>query len=78
MNNISIPKSEALKFYGDLRTFRNDIDALIAYGFIRQVVAGYNTRTVNIYGFSSKWKLYGTEEFSIPEKDKRYIPKKRI
>lgn len=77
MNNISIPKKEALRFYGDLRTFRDDIDALIAYGFIRQVASGYNTRTANIYGFSSNWKSYGTAEFCIPEKDKRYIPKKK-
>lgn len=26
----------------------------------------------NKYGFSDKWKLYGTDNFYIPEEDKRY------
>jgi len=75
-NNISIPKSEALTIYGDLRTFRKDIDILIKNGFIKQIASGYNTRTANIYGFSALWKSYEKENFNIPEKDKRYIPKK--
>lgn len=74
-NDISIPKSEALTLYGDLRTFRKDIDKLIENGFIKQVASGFNTRTVNIYGFSEQWKYYGKEDFRIPEVDKRYIPK---
>ena len=74
-DDISIPKSEALKLYGDLRTFRKDIDALIEHGFIYQKECGFNTRTVNIYGFSEKWKYYGTEKFNITEREKRYIPK---
>lgn len=74
-DDISIPKSEALKLYGDLRTFRKDIDALIEHGFIYQKECGFNTRTVNIYGFSEKWKYYGTDKFNITESEKRYIPK---
>lgn len=73
-NNISIPKSEALTLYGDLRTFRDDLDILIEHGFVRQVVSGYNTRTANIYGFSPLWKKYGEEDFIIPIQDKRYVP----
>lgn len=73
-NDISIPKKEAITLYGDLRTFRADIDELIEKGFIKQVEAGFNTRTANIYGFSSLWKEYGKEGFKIPENDKRYIP----
>lgn len=73
-DNISIPKSEAVTLYGDLRTFRNDLDTLISNGFIKQTASGYNTRTVNLYGFSSLWKKYGEENFDIPVKDKRYIP----
>ena len=76
VDDISIPKSEASTLYGDLKTFRNDIDVLIDTGFIRQIKSGWNTRTANIYGFSDKWKLYGTDKFIIPENDKRYIPKK--
>lgn len=26
----------------------------------------------SIYGFSDKWKDYGTDKFYIPDKDKRY------
>ena len=78
VNDISIPKKEALLLYGDLKTFRKDIDVLIEKGFIKQVESGWNTRTVNIYGFSDKWKLYGTDKFIIPETDKRYIPKKIV
>ena len=52
------------------------MDALIELGFIRQLVSGWNTRTINIYGFSGKWKLYGTAEFKIENKDRRYKPKK--
>lgn len=73
-DNISIPKSEALTLYGDLRTFRDDLDTLINNGFIKQTASGYNTRTVNLYGFSSLWKKYGEENFDIPISDKRYIP----
>ena len=76
VNNISIPKSEASTLYGDLSTFRKDIDVLIDTGFIRQIESGWNTRTANIYVFSDKWKLYGSENFCIPETDKRYKPKK--
>ena len=76
VNNISMPKKEAKTLYGDLKTFRKDIDVLIEKGFIKQIKSGWNTRTANIYGFSDKWKLYGTDKFIIPESDKRYIPKK--
>ncbi len=72
--DISIPKKEASLLYGDLKTFRKDLDELISKGFIKQVVSGWNTRTANIYGFSDKWKHYGTEGFKIPDTDRRYIP----
>lgn len=75
-NDISIPKKEASKLYGDLRTFRKDIDELIEKGFIKQVIAGFNTRTANIYGFSDLWKNYGEKNFNIPLNNKRYIPKR--
>lgn len=74
-DNISMPKSEAIEKYGDLRTFRKDIDTLIEHGFIYQKVAGFNTRTANIYAFSDKWKDFGTDKFNITTNEKRYIPK---
>lgn len=71
-DNISIPTSEANKIYGDLRTFRKDIDELIEHGFIRQIVSGVPTMSANIYGFSDEWKRYGTEYFRIEDSDRRY------
>jgi len=59
-----------------MRAFRTDMDKLIELGFIKQIISGWNTRTINIYGFSGKWKEYGTEYFKIEDKDRRYKPKK--
>ena len=70
-DDISIPKSEAQTMYGAMRSFRVDIDALISHGFIRLVQSGFNTRTVNIYGFSDRWKRYGKPDFEIPIKEQR-------
>ena len=71
VNNISMPHSEYSKLYGDKTTFWKDIDMLIANGFIKVVEHGYFARAPNIYGFSSRWKGYGTEEFNIPINEKR-------
>lgn len=76
-NNISIPTSEAKTFYGDLRTFRKDIDKLIANGFIRQIISGVPTLNASIFGFSDNWKYYDTDKFYIPKEDRRYIPKRK-
>ena len=76
-DDISFTSTEAKKVYGDLRTFRADVDALINAGFIKQIISGVPTMSANIYGFSDKWKDYGTENFFIPERDKRYTRKNR-
>ena len=70
-NDISIPKAEAQKLYGDLRTFRADLDALIDHGFMKLVHSGYTTREPNIYGFSARWQDYGKPGFAIPKIEKR-------
>lgn len=76
-DDISVPRSEASKLYDEnMRGFRDDIDKLIEFGFIRMVFWGYNTRTVNIYGFSGMWKNYGTDKFKIEEGDRRQKRKK--
>ena len=62
-NEIVMTATESKEQYGDLRTFRADIDILIERGFIKQT-------------FSDKWKLYGTDNFYIPEEDKRYKKKR--
>lgn len=71
-NDISIPTSEAKKLYGNLDTFRKDMDTLIDFGFIKQIVSGVPTMSVSIYGFSHRWKDYGTDNFFIPNEDRRY------
>ena len=71
-NNISIPTSEAKTLYGNLDTFRKDMDTLIEYGFIKQIASGVPTMSVSIYGFSYRWKDYGTDRFFIPNEDRRY------
>ena len=71
-DNISMPTSEAKRYYGDLRTFRKDIDKLIDLGFIKQVVSGVPTMSVSIYGFSDNWKYYDTDNFHVPNEDRRY------
>ena len=53
---IKFPKSEFMKIYGDDRTFRKDLKALIENGFIHLVESGRPTRTPNLYGFSERWK----------------------
>lgn len=76
-NDISIPTSEAKEKYGNLNTFRKDMDTLIDYGFIKQIVSGVPTMSVSIYGFSYRWKDYGTERFFIPNEDRRYKRKSK-
>lgn len=76
-NDISIPTSEAKTLYGNLDTFRKDIDTLIDYGFIKQMASGVPTTSVSIYVFSHKWKYYGTDNFFIPNEDRRYKRKSK-
>lgn len=74
-DNISIPTTEVKTLYGDTRTFRHDMDKLIEYGFIRQVVSGVPTMNASIYGFIDNWKYYNTDKFYIPDTYKRYTRK---
>lgn len=70
-DNISMPAAEAKKLYSNLCTFRADIDQLIECGFINLVESGWTTRTVNIYGFSDRWKKYGQPNYEVPHQFKR-------
>lgn len=71
LTDISMPKSEAEGLYGDLRTFRKDMDVLIGHGFLKCMRSGFNTREVSIYGFSDRWKDFGTPGFAIPKDELR-------
>lgn len=70
-NDISFTTNEGKTLYGDLRTFRSDMDALIEVGLLDLIASGWNTRSPNIYGFSDRWKHYGEEGYSVPESVKR-------
>lgn len=70
-NDISFPKSEWSLIYGTPSSYYQDIDKLIALGFIRVVLYQGYLRKPTIYGFSTMWKLYGKEGFFIKESEKR-------
>lgn len=53
------------------------MDILINLEFIKQVMSGVHRMEASIYGFSDKWKDYGTGKFYIPESDKRYKKKSK-
>jgi hypothetical protein len=70
-DDISFPKSEWVQYYKTQQMFAKDIDALIDAGLIRVVKYQGNLRKPTIYGFSDKWKQFGTKGFKIEERDKR-------
>jgi len=70
-NNITLPKNEWSKLYKTPSSYYQDIDELIALGFIRVVTYRGYLRQATIYGFSTMWKLFGKEGFFIKEIEKR-------
>ena len=61
-DDISYTKAEAMKHYGDYRTFQADMESLKEHGFIRLISSGYRLRTCNIYGFDDGWLCWGQEK----------------
>lgn len=61
---------KGFEMYSDKRAFYKDVEILIGLGFIDCIEVGCNTRTKNLYRFSERWRLYGTPQFSVPEKYK--------
>lgn len=55
---------------GNEKGFYRDMTELIEKGFVSCIESGANTRTKNIYQFSSKWQIYGKPEFSISDSEK--------
>jgi len=70
-NNLTLPKEEWSKLYKTPSCYYQDLDMLIALGFIRVVTYQGYLRKPTIYGFSTMWKLYGKDGFTIRESDKR-------
>ena len=54
------------ELYSNLNSFYKDMDNLILHGFIDCVICGRSTRTKSLYRFSSRWKLWGTNRFTLP------------
>lgn len=68
-------KSKWCDLYGlysknDDKGFIRDMSALIEYGFIKCVRQGALQKKKNIYCYSDKWRLYGTDKFEILPSEK--------
>lgn len=74
--DISFTYKEGMKLMSKPK-FTQAIDQLIECGFIELVEQNWNTRKCNIYGFSDKWQLYGTDKFKINKRKKRLPSKTR-
>lgn len=70
-NDISMPKSEWIKYYSKKIVFDKDMDNLINLGFIKVIIYQGNLRKATIYGFTDQWKYYKTDKFNVTDKDKR-------
>lgn len=46
--------------------FYRDMSALIEKGFVDCVVNGKATRTKSLYRLSTRWRLYGTDNYTVP------------
>jgi hypothetical protein len=71
IDDISMPKSEWIKYYTRKSTFDKDMDNLINLGFIKVILYQGNLRKPTIYGISEQWKYYKTSEFNVTDKDRR-------
>lgn len=60
-------KREMYHLSSNATTASKQMEALITHGFVDCVVNGQNTRSKSLYRLSSRWILYGTEAFSVPE-----------
>ena len=65
-NGVGKPGQEGYKEHVSKKTFVKAIDNLVAYGFIKVVRSGYQTRQCNLYAFVDEWKRYGTKQFNVP------------
>jgi hypothetical protein len=70
-NNITFPQSEWIKYYSRKSAFDKDMDNLIELGFIRVIQYRGKYKKATIYGYSAQWKHYGTDLFSVTDKDRR-------
>lgn len=50
---------------GNQNAFYKDMESLILHGFIKCTQSGRITRTKSIYQYSNKWKVWGTDAFSL-------------
>jgi hypothetical protein len=74
-NELYIYHKDFQRDYGSKNTLFDDVDGLIDHGFIKVIENGKNARLPNIYGFSDKWKKYGTSDFFIHPREKRWTAK---
>lgn len=65
-NKAKWQKDGLYGLYSNSGQFYKDMAALIEHGFIDCVQSGYSTRTKSLYKFSTRWQLWGTENFTVP------------
>ncbi len=58
--------------------FYKDMEALIMHGFVKCVLIGALARVKNIYAYSDKWKIWGTDKFEITRDEMTYRLIKKI
>ena len=65
MSIAKVTKTYRLYSETNLQPFYRDLEALIEHGFIKCVWRGSNKRIMNIYQYSDKWQIWGTDKFEI-------------
>lgn len=62
---------DLLKLYDHDERFYRDVDGLIEKGFVDCVSSGYLTKEKSVYRFSERWKVYGTDGYTVPANVRR-------
>ena len=63
---------------GNASSFYKDMEALINHGFIACIKCGAIARQKNIYQYSSKWRLWNTNQFEITRDEMTYRMIKKL
>lgn len=70
MNHALRTKVHELYAPSDTRCFERDMAALIEHGFVDVTRSGYERREKTVYRLSSRWNLWGSPDFTVPENAK--------
>lgn len=73
--NISLTYKEGMQKMSKDR-YRDSLDELIDYGFIKIIGGGWTVQKATIFAFSDQWKYYGTDQFTVKPRPKKLSRKK--